>query len=190
MAVVTITPPDSLVGSVLAKQHLRVDFDDDDTLIEVYVAAASAHIDGVGAYLGRAVGRQTLEWDVGSFDAIPGGCTFADPAPLPYGPASSIVSITFRDSSGGDQTLAEDLYDLAAGGLIFNSEARPIGESVRIRYVVGMAVTPKPIVAAVLLMVGDLYANRETVVVGSIAGSIPVSTTVENLLRPYRDLKV
>lgn len=188
MAVVTISPPGPLAELALVKQHLRVDFPDDDTLIDLYVAAASGHIDGVGAYLGRAVGQQTLEWDLASFEAIPGGCTLAAPAPLPYGPASSIVSITFRDASGEDQALAEGAYDLAGGGLAFPGYARPSGEKVRIRYVVGSDTPPKPIVAAVLLMVGDLYARRESDSSG--AAEIHMSGTVENLLRPYRDLTV
>ena len=40
---------------------------------------------------------------------------------------------------------------------------------------------------AILLMVGDLYRNRETTGQGaSPLGSIPMSTTVEALLAPYR----
>lgn len=185
MAVVTITPPDPLAERTLVKQHLRVDSDDENTLIDLYVAAASGHIDGVGAYLGRAIGQQTLEWDLSSFEAIPGQCTLESPTPLPYGPASSIVSIVFRDASGEDQILSEDLYGLAGGRLFFHGYTRPVGDKVRIRYVVGGA-APKAIVAAVLLMVGDLYARRESDSSGS--GEIPMSRTVENLLRPFRDL--
>jgi hypothetical protein len=37
-------------------------------------------------------------------------------------------------------------------------------------------------------MVGDLYAFRETV--GAISGSIQMSTTVQNLLGPFRDWSV
>jgi hypothetical protein len=35
-------------------------------------------------------------------------------------------------------------------------------------------------------MVGDLYLNRESVVVGSISSEIQMSTTVERLLGPLR----
>lgn len=187
MAVVTITPPGLLAELALVKQHLRVDSNDENTLIELYVAAASGHIDGVGAYLGRAIGEQTLEWDVASFAALPSQCTLADPQPLPYGPANSIVSITFEDESGDDQTLADDLYALTGGRLVFVEAARPVGGKVRIRYAVG-GEAPKPIVAAVLLMTGDLYARRESDSSGS--GEIPMSRTVENLLRPFRALTV
>lgn len=187
MAVVTITPPGLLAEQALVKQHLRVDSSEEDALIELYVAAASGHIDGVGAYLGRAIGEQTLEWDVAAFSDIPHQCTLADPQPLPYGPAKSIVSIKFEDESGDDQTLAADLYGLAGGRLVFVDATLPVGQKVRIRYVVG-GDAPKPIVAAVLLMVGDLYARRESD--SSSSGEVPMSRTVENLLRPFRDLSV
>jgi hypothetical protein len=43
---------------------------------------------------------------------------------------------------------------------------------------------PADLVAAVLLMVGDLYANRETV--GPGVSAITPSLTVSNLLAPFR----
>lgn len=41
--------------------------------------------------------------------------------------------------------------------------------------------------AAALLMLGDLYANREAVIIGTI---VAVNPTVGNLLRPYRIIRV
>ena len=40
---------------------------------------------------------------------------------------------------------------------------------------------------AALLMLGDLYANRETIIVGEAFG---VSPTVDALLRPFRIIRV
>jgi hypothetical protein len=48
-----------------------------------------------------------------------------------------------------------------------------------------VAAVPAPIKAAVLLMVGDLYENRETVAEGAPA-PVEMSMTVERLLSPYR----
>ncbi len=45
--------------------------------------------------------------------------------------------------------------------------------------------TPKGVQAAVLLMVGDLYAKRETGVVGTVSAEVKTSLTVENLLAPF-----
>lgn len=60
--------------------------------------------------------------------------------------------------------------------------------AVRIQYLAGYDTTPPAVAAAMLLMVGDLYGNRGTVETGvrAAAVSVPMSTTVENLLAPYR----
>ena len=68
----------------------------------------------------------------------------------------------------------------------------------RVRYTAGyvadptanplVAAIPAPIRAALLLMTADLYSNRETVETGvrAAAVAVPMSTTVETLLSPYR----
>ncbi len=44
------------------KAHLRVDGDEENDLIQAYIAAAQATIDGPGGWLGRALGKQTIEY--------------------------------------------------------------------------------------------------------------------------------
>jgi hypothetical protein len=61
-----------------------------------------------------------------------------------------------------------------------------VGRQAAISSRAGYEVLPKPIRAAVLLMVGDLYRFRETVSVGVSSTAVPMSTTVESLLSPYR----
>ena len=58
----------------------------------------------------------------------------------------------------------------------------------RIQYSAGFTTVPSAIMAALLLMIGDLYSNRQTVETGvrAAAVSVPMSTTVETLLQPYR----
>lgn len=48
---------------------------------------------------------------------------------------------------------------------------------------------PNPILAAQLLIIGDMYENREAGAVG-VTGGYSVNPTVENLLYPYRRLGV
>lgn len=191
MTTVVIEPPDPLVSLELAKAHLVVQHNDDDTLISAYIAAASAHIDGPGGWLGRAIGVQTLE---ARFDSFP-----CDLIPLIYPQLIVIVSVKYDDDDGVEQTVDAANYSLdPRGALIAYGEAWPSARcragSVRVRYRSGyvenpeavelVAAVPAPITAAVLLMVGDLYANRETV--GEGRSAIPMSTTVEALLSPYR----
>lgn len=187
MSVVVVTPPASLVELDLVKKHLRVDGVAEDVLITLYVAAACGHIDGPGAYLGRSIGVQVLELTLERFPVC-------GRIALPFGPVISVESVTVIGVDGVEHDLAEDDYRLVDGVLLPPVDAAfPVvaaGERVRVRWRAGYAATPPAVAAAVLLMSGDLYRNRETVVLGSIAGSIPMSTTVENLLRPFRVLEV
>lgn len=153
------------------------------TLIGYYVDAVVGLIDGPKGWLDRAIFSQTLELRQDVFDS---------PTELPYGPPTSITSVKYLDENGTEQTLASNQYVLTNAGkleLAYNvswPNIRGDVEGVRIRYVVGYATLPPAILAAILLMVGDLYAFRETAQVGSIAGKIPMSPAVENLLAPYR----
>ena len=61
-----------------------------------------------------------------------------------------------------------------------------VREAVRLRYTAGYEALPAPIKAALLLMCGDLYENRETAVIGVSASKVPMAMAVENLLGPYR----
>jgi uncharacterized phiE125 gp8 family phage protein len=185
MSVVVVTPPVPDIDLELVKSHLRVESDGDDTLIEAYVAAACSHIDGPQGWLGRAIWTQTLELRQN---------VFCGPIPLPYGPVESLTSIKYVDAAGVEQTLDSAVYSLLPPGVVgltYGSAwptLRGDAQGVRIRYVAGSDETPPAIRAAVLLMVGDLYANRETV--GEVTGAVQMSTTVANLLSPFRNWRV
>jgi len=193
MRVAVVVPPAPVVALAMAKAHLRVDGDDSDQLIAAYVAAATAHIDGPDGWLGRAIGPQTLRATFNGF----GDCLL----PLPQGPLIDIVSIKYDDGDGVEQTVSPADYTLDRRGALraFGTawpSARAWPDSVRIIYRAGyvadvdadplVASPPPAIVAAILLMTGDLFSNRETGVIGTISGAVQMSTTVENLLAPYR----
>lgn len=179
---VVITPPAPLVSLEDAKAHLRVDHADEDTLITAYIAAASGHIDGPAGWLGRSIGTQTLEYRSDDLCGV---------IRLPNGPVVSIASLKFVDGAGVEQTLGAEIYQLEddrvgpAHGQAWPAVRGDRG-GVRIRYIAGSDTVPAPIVAAVLLMVGDLYAFRETATLAQGAAAIRMSTTVENLLSPFR----
>lgn len=199
MGVVVISPPEPLVDLALAKKHLRVEEDEtgDDALIAAYIAAASSHIDGPGGWLGRAIGPQTLELRRSAF-ADGDGSDIA----LPYSPVIDVLSVRYLDDAGVLQTVDPAAYEVTRGNVLaptFNSVwpvARRAADTVRIHYRAGyvedpeadplIAAVPPAITAAVLLMVGDLYANRETGVVGTVSADVKMSTTVDALLAPYR----
>lgn len=198
MRVIVITPPAPVVTWEEAGQHLRLDGDDEQReMVERLIAAATAHIDGPQGWLGRALGLQTLETFLPAF-GVTSIC-------LPYPPAVDIVSIDYVDGDGETIAMAPADYELRGPML---RPAWPTswpsaqwrggdGETVRIRYRAGYAVdpdadpvepkVPEPIKQAILLMVGDMYRFTETASDMNVAPtSIPMSTTVENLLSPFR----
>ena len=213
MSVVVTTPPGPIVDLDTVKQHLRIGDDTaEDTLLQIYINAAQAMIDGPFGWLGRCIGLQELQLQIDGFPhAIwgwdcGGGGLFWGAYPtlgyesgrggrikLPYPPLIAVSSVTYLDSTGTEQTLpsadylASDEGLQAAYGNTF-PDGRWQPDAVMINYSAGYTTPPPAIVAAMLLMVGDLYSNRETVETGvrAAAVAVPMSTTVEALLSPFR----
>ncbi len=198
MRVSVITPPAPIVTWEEADQHLRLDGDEEQRpMVERLIAAASAHIDGPGGWLGRAFGLQTLEAYLPSFGCI--GIA------LPYRPIVDIVSINYVDGAGDAASMSAAAFELR-GQVLHPAWPNPWpsaqwrgcdGETVRIRYRAGYVVdpdadpvvqnVPEPIRHAILLMVGDMYKFTETASdMNPSLVSIPMSTTVEHLLSPFR----
>ena len=176
-------PPVSLAE---AKAHLRVDFTDDDTLISALVDAATAHIDGHTGILARALVTQTWRQD---FCDWPGDRVLR----LPLAPVASVQSVKYFDAANaeitvdaiGNYALLEDARgpyikftsDFAAPALFDERDDR-IGVTFVAGYG-GAAEVPAAIRAAVLLIVGDLYKNRD-------AGEVAPNAAATALLTPYR----
>lgn len=184
MRVFVVTPPQPVVSLDEAKAHLRVEGGDEDLQIAAFVAAATGHIDGPDGWLGRAIGAQMLEARCSSSD-----CGSA--VRLPFPPVIELVSASYLDSSGVEQMADADDFEIMGRDLVAVSGAWPWGagssrrEGVRIRYRAGYETVPATIKAAILLMVGDLYTNRETVSDAKV-GAVPMSLTVHSLLAPFQ----
>lgn len=183
MHVTVITPPAPVVAYADAKAHLRLDSDDEQALVTTLVAAATGWIDGPAGWLGRSLGPQTLEARFSAF-----GC---DRIYLPFGPIGSpLGSIKYLDSPAVEQTLAGSVYTLLSDGSVnLNSGSSwpsiySDPEAIRIRYPAGYASpaeVPAAIKAAIMLMVGFLYENREASPEDALS-----SGAVRALLSPYR----
>lgn len=206
MSLVLVTAPDPILSLEEVKLHLRVDHDDDDDLIAALIEAAVGHIDGDAGWLGRALGPQTWDWKIDACDFPPRG-TCGHELVVPLHPLIEVTSITVLDDDGHSQAWeAFDAYGIRA--TVSRGVIVPVPdgtwptivdrkEAVTVRFVAGYAggdgespeglveTVPAPIKAALKLMIGDLYANRETVAPGSSA-KIAMSTTVEALLEPFR----
>lgn len=185
---VTVTDlPDPVVAWAELDKHLRLFGDTtEQAYAEACAAAATGHIDGPDGWLGRCIGVQELELRL---DAFPCGQRAIT---LPYPPVVEIVSVIYIGDDGSEVTLDGDGYELLGRDLVpvyntsWPTSVRCQREAVRVTYGAGYEEVPGAIVAAIKLMAGDLFGNRETVVTGTIAAAIPMSTTVERLLTPFR----
>lgn len=168
-SVETITEPAALPVTVdEAKEHLRVDHEDEDALIERLIRAATEDAE---TFQGRAYITRTLRLYL---DRFPGS---AGVIYLPMPPATSVEAVTYRDHSGGEHVIDADRYvvDLArspariapaAGHSWPAVSLLPVG-AVSVEYKAGYGDepgdVPDAVRQAILLTVGHLYENREAV---------------------------
>lgn len=174
MALKLITAGTQAVTLSDAKLHLNITDTNSDTLLGAYLLAAQAH---VGGMLGAPLTAETWEQ---SLDGFPCGAIR-----LLRQPINSIASVKY-DVDGVETTLdpADYRADLP-GGRVWSDAAWPTADklaSVRVQFDCGFSAVPAPLKAAVLLLVADLYANRETKVDATLARN----TTIDALLFPYR----
>lgn len=182
----TAAPAVQPVSLTEAKAHLRVDFDDDDTLISSLILAATAHFDGSAGMLGRALITQSWEYRINEFPTTRTGAI-----ELPLAPLQSVESVKYIDSDGIEQTLATSVYNVRIPGALPGSillkyaqdyqTTRVEDDAVRIAFTCGYgdagSDVPMPIRQAILLWVGFLYASREP--------TEPELAAVDALVAPY-----
>lgn len=148
------------------KAQLRIDSDDEDTLLTNLIHTAEAHVDGLGD-LGRAMITQT--W-----------AQYENQAPgwvrLHMTPVQSLTSVEYYDSDGTLQTATVSDFELWRDGdhMICKpkdgkqwpgADTRP--DAIKITYVSGFGDAssdiPESIRQAMLMLIAHLYENREAV---------------------------
>ncbi len=188
LAPVLITPPViTPVSLIEAKAHLRVDHSDDDILIASLIGAAVDYLDGWTGILGRCLVEQEWRQD---FEA--GATCF----PLPLGPVTSVTSVTVAGDAVDPANYA--LRTDAGGQSRVEITGMSISDAVSISYRAGYATisqedgppvvperstVPDALKVAVLLLVGNWYANRET---SSAPSLTELPFAVSALIAPYR----
>lgn len=185
MGLVLVTPPGSTPISLTeAKSHLRVDHSDEDTHIALLINAVTSYLDGYTGILGRCLVSQT--WDL-YLDEFPSGSI-----QIPLAPLISVSSVTYTDTSGAPQTVDSNNYTVDSitppGWVVPDStyswpSTLDAVNAVKVRFVSGYSEVPAAIKAAMLLMVADLYENREPVVIGQ---AVNETRAVQTLLAPFR----
>lgn len=186
ISIQTLIPnPVTPISLAEAKAHLRVDHTDDDAMIAAVVASAA---DYVAVYTGRSLMPQTLKARYAMFDDMV----------VPHAPVIEIESITYD----GGTVLDTDVYELIksepAGVVLAQNKAWPTAEinSVYIQYRAGYEDSsdspvnltdriPASLKAAMLLVIGDLYQNREARALVNGA-RYEANPTIKALMNPYR----
>jgi len=185
----TVAPTAEPVSRTEAKLHLRVDISTDDSLIDSLIQAAREYVE---IYTGRSYVLRTYRADLPYF---------ADEIQLPFKPIISISNIKYySDASPSVLTTLPATYYTLTRNVIQRAygatwpAVNTFPNNVQITYTAGYAPTSSPEVpaenvpaavkAAILLMIGDLYENREAQVL--YPGAIQVNKTTERLLDSLR----
>lgn len=175
-----------------AKLHLKIDSTTDDDLISSLIIAARQYAETVTS---RALITQT--WDI-KYDEFPREIDEA--IVLPKAPIASITSVTYLDTSNVSQTWNSSNYltDLPSGSWAGFGRIRPgyqvtwpatypVLNAVTVRIVCGYGVAsavPDGIKAAMKLLIGHWYSNREAAVVGTTTEELPMA--VNSLLWGFK----
>lgn len=178
-----------------ARSHLRIDAfgsppsHPDDDYIEQLISIAREWTED---YLRRALATKTIDIAFDNFDDIE----------IPFQPVQSITSIKYQDVNDVQQTVPNTVYKLNtfSGDVVLKynqswPSVYPEEGVITVRAVVGYTTgqspdtepMPFPIKAAMLLIIGNLYENRQQDLLSNTRmtfNTLPMG--VYNLIQPYR----
>lgn len=179
-------PTETPISLTDVKAQLRISNTASDTLLAQYIAAATGALDGRYGYLGRALVTQTWKMYLCDWYEMDEDCI-----ELPFPPLQSVSSVKYYDHDNVQQTLSTSLYVVKASEFVGEIERAygatwpthyPRADAIEVTFVCGFGAAsdvPAPIKQALLLAVGDMWANR-----GDDAGN-GMSDTARRLLAPY-----
>jgi uncharacterized phiE125 gp8 family phage protein len=170
----TVAPTAEVVTLAEAKNYLRVDYSEDDSLITALINTAQTRLE---QYAGIAMTPRTLKV-VAYVDAF---------IELPYTPTNTISKVEYWDNNawvemqvGGYYVLGDTTKKVYLTS-IFDNEFR-------FTYTCGYATTPQTMKTALLKMVSDLYEYRES----SVEATKPSANlmTAYELMKPFKRINV
>lgn len=149
-----------LVSLEKLKEHLKIEpeFEYEDNLVMAYQEAAVSYIE---SYVGYAVQKQ---------EYLVKGESFQDVLSFSLGKITAVNQVQYLDENGDTQTLSEDSYTLKSVDKFENQikytvkelpkvqENKP--EAVQLTVTLAGKKTPKAIIQAIKLLVGDFYEFR------------------------------
>jgi uncharacterized phiE125 gp8 family phage protein len=170
------------------KAQLRVEADDEDELIAGLILVAVEAIEGetghlftarpVTEYFSSFAQVRLRSWPINSITGIsyfePGGATAV------FDPALLRLSLAGRPAR---------LVRIATAFPLTSGERDSVGVTINAGYADPLEV-PHRLRQAAMLMIADLYAQRETFVNGTISSAVQMSLTVNRLIDPFRILSI
>jgi uncharacterized phiE125 gp8 family phage protein len=180
----TVAPTASVVALDQAKAHLNITHDADDLLIYQLIENATSVAE---RYYGRVFLTQTWECYLDCFPGTGYAITDVRPCPissftsLEYMSSGSYVALDSADYVAKIQGEQPGEIEMASYAAWPTADSTP--QAVKLTYVCGYGDDPQDVPAvyrtAVLLIVGELYENRELNIVGA---SMTQNTVLKRLL--------
>lgn len=183
----TVAPAADLLDLAAVKLHLKLEAGDttEDSLVSALIGAVTAHLDGYAGILGRCLVNQTWRQD---FEGFP-SCLR-----LPF-PDVSSVTLKYYDAVNVQQTVSSANYQLLedergsfvelnssyAVPSVYQYRADPVSVTMVAGFGAAATSVPGSVIAAALMLIGNLYANREATLVGQM---VEVPLGVRALLAP------
>ena len=195
MALTLVTGPSSEPVTVSElKDHLRLDGSDDDGYLVSLIKAARQWFEGQTK---RGVITQTWDYDIDYNWPWKHGQHGIDlplnPVPAQTSPAT--CSITYVDSDGASQTLAQTQYTLVGrthGSYIVPAydvawpSVRSVPEAITVRFNVGESSAPEDIKMPIIFLAAHWYENRVSIIHGLGAMTAELPYSIEAMVSPYR----
>jgi uncharacterized phiE125 gp8 family phage protein len=172
MLIVTTAATTEPVTVAEAKAHLRVTHNSDDALIGALITAAREAVEqNTGRALAEAAYRHASDEEIGVLNR------------LPLWPVDSVSEVSYADAEGARVVIDPADYvvdgDRATVALVPPAD----GDRLSVDFAVDPAHVPVSLKYAILLVVGDLYANPEATITGETVADNPA---VDRLLYPHR----
>lgn len=166
-----------------AKAHLRISGTDENDLINGLIQAAREMAE---TYTKRQLITATYAAKYRDFPDSEGSIQ------IPRTPLQSVSSITYVDNQGSTQTLSTDVYEVLDDDVEAWIVLKPLQswpevqaerkQAVTVTFVAGYgnagSDVPAAAKSAMLMLLGHLFENRESVAVGTISGKMPLATEI------------
>lgn len=161
--VADVTAPNDVLELATIKEHLRIDGSQDDTILGMYLAAATANVE---LFTGQMLGTRTIDI---TMDSWPSGDTLV----LPAWPITALATVSYTDVDGATSVFSSDSYTESLAGiparLVLNDgdswpdDQLQIVDAIVIRATAGYSGDNIPVLAEQLLLltIGLWYENRE-----------------------------